>query len=210
MQKTPTRRKIHCNWCGLTTNHNILEHHDSNPVNGEILSLEILQCAGCDTFCFYQERLRGDVRIDWIAYPTPRNHQPKDIPSLPSEIASVYENTVDAYNYRLYLMAAMGIRALIEAVCKERGVKSGRTKNGTGANLEGKINGLVDAGYLTQNQADALHQNRYMGNDAAHDLEIPEEKAVLEGLRILEHMLEAIFDLPNSVGTIASARNARK
>ena len=38
-------------------------------------------------------------------------------------------------------------------------------------NLEGKINGMAERGLITTNQAATLHQIRFFGNDAAHELD---------------------------------------
>ena len=55
-----------------------------------------------------------------------------------------------------------------------------------GKNLQGKIDGLVKQNLLAQPQADLLHEERYLGNSAVHEVEPPSRKDVEDGLAIVE------------------------
>src|SRR6267143_4102811 len=50
----------------------------------------------------------------------------------------------------------------------------------------GKIDGLVKQNLLAQPQADLLHEERYLGNAAVHEVERPSRKDVEDGLAIVE------------------------
>jgi len=63
---------------------------------------------------------------------------------------------------RLPVLAGVGLRALIEAVCRDQGINGG--------NLEALIGGLATNGILSKAQADILHTHRFLGNAAAHEV----------------------------------------
>ena len=76
-----------------------------------------------------------------------------------TKVRILYEEVIEAVNAQLSILPAVGLRALIESICKERGV--------TGKNLSALIDGLSDKGVLSAKQAEILHSHRFLGNVAA-------------------------------------------
>lgn len=117
---------------------------------------EIVQCQGCKTISFRRAwRDFNDVFDDGggfvneidIIYPGRVGRHPlKDSRQLPSTILSIYDETHAALCNKLHVLTGMGIRALIEAVCKD--------KSATGEKLQKKIDSHVTLGVLTKGGAD--------------------------------------------------------
>lgn len=62
--------------------------------------------------------------------------------------------------------------------------------------LQGKIQGLHEAGLVSREQADILHHLRFLGNDAAHQLDTPSVWVAGAAIEILEHVLEQVYEQP--------------
>ncbi|MBK3495329.1 DUF4145 domain-containing protein [Viridibacillus sp. YIM B01967] len=223
--------KIYCKACEQKTNHGYLIKHSVDGDDEEFQFEEhfyIIQCLGCDTIAFLREygdetMLDYDEDGDWVYY-TEKSVYPeepaklseykeirreiKEFEKVPSLINDLYNQVVSSYNSRHYLLCAVGLRMIVEGVCKELDVKEGFTLNEHGekvrdkqgnettrANLEGKINGLQTAGVITNKQSEILHQIRLFGNITAHELKVPRRTAVKSGLEIIENVLHNIFDL---------------
>lgn len=85
-------------------------------------------------------------------------------------------------------MTGFGIRAIVEAVCNDKHI--------VGHNLQLKIDGLRDAGHITKAGALILHNLRFMGNEAAHELKAHERNELKAGFSVLEHLLQGVYVLP--------------
>jgi hypothetical protein len=85
-------------------------------------------------------------------------------------------------------LAAIGIRAVVDAVCKDKGCSIPR-------DLEKSIDRLVEKGLLVADQAVFLHLQKFMGNAAAHEIAPPEQAELLAALDIAEHLLINLYIL---------------
>ena len=85
----------------------------------------------------------------------------------------------------------MGLRALVETVCKE--------KEAVGGDLFKKIDSLVEKRVLTPVGATILHKIRTVGNAAAHEVKPHSERQLSLALDIVEHLLKDVFILPKQV-----------
>ncbi|ANI88833.1 hypothetical protein A9P82_05740 [Arachidicoccus ginsenosidimutans] len=155
----------------------------------------ILECCGCESISFRTEYIdylkaqyeETDVNADsnkTIAiYPKQLKNR-KELSSiyyLPARIQDVYEQTILALKGDSRLLAAVGFRAILEAICIEEKIK--------GQNLEQKINNLVKNRLITEKEAERLHTIRFLGNDSVHEMEIPSDKRLYLVLDIIEHLL---------------------
>jgi DNA polymerase III alpha subunit (gram-positive type) len=104
---------------------------------------------------------------------------------------------------KLNILAGIGIRGLIEAVCNEQGMMG---------NLEQKINDLVANEILTKTNADILHEIRFMGNQSAHEFEIKKEQELHVGFAIIENLLRNLYEIPKMAESLKrkSAQGASK
>lgn len=161
---------------------------------------EVVQCRGCTTICFrkvivdYESAYPIDadeweVPRDVSYYPSVlRGHRElDDIEYIPSPVQDIYAQAVHAIRDELNILAGIGLRATIEAICNEQKI-GGRT-------LDKRIDGLGKGGLISQKDVERLHAIRFMGNDAAHDIQTVEPKNLMIALRIIEHLLVNIYVL---------------
>lgn len=98
--------------------------------------------------------------------------------SLPSPIKKIYYQTNDAYDCHLYLLASIGVRAILEAILEDK-----LHMEGHGLSLLSKIDRLKT--YFGHEVLSTLHDLRFLGNKAVHSLE---EQTGLE-LHYIAHLL---------------------
>ncbi|MDH4158130.1 MAG: DUF4145 domain-containing protein [candidate division Zixibacteria bacterium] len=106
---------------------------------------------------------------------------------LPGKAKRLYLEILKALNHGAALLAALGIRALIEAICIDFEC--------TGRNLESRIETLVSKGHLAQKHAKFLHALRFMGNEAAHEINTPSPTELTSALDIVESLMQTIYTL---------------
>ena len=187
------RIRVFCGSCKQDTNHDVLcKKHAGSKDDGYYWSQEhwFCQCAGCDNFCYAIETTtEDDLDGTWETYPSREGErQPIDrIYELPVNVRIIYKEVVEAVNAQLSILAAVGLRALIEAICKERGV--------TGNTLLALIDGLSNKGVLSEKQAKILHSHRFLGNVAAHKAQLASREEILAALEIAESMMKPIYIL---------------
>lgn len=113
---------------------------------------------------------------------------------LPHNVAQIYDETHAALCSKQPILTGIGIRALLETVCKE--------KAALGGNLEGKIDSLVQMGVLTQEGAEILHSLRILGNVAAHEVKPHSEETLGIAMEVVEHLLKGAYILPGVAGKL--------
>jgi hypothetical protein len=224
------QEKLYCKNCKRRTNHGyILKHEESGREDIQWMETHyITKCLGCDTVAFLREY--GDESMqhyndygetenytDIFVYPEEpikvldlreKLHDVKEFSNAPELIEMLYSQVVSSFNLKHYLLCAVGLRMIVEGVCKELKVSEGFLLNEQGirkldkqgnelvrTNLEGKINGLQANEIIVKKQADILHQIRELGNVSAHELEVPKRSTIKLGIEIIENMLHNIFDL---------------
>lgn len=193
---TATRR-IECKTCKRPTNHATLfceseESHVGEYPDGYFAGTihEVLKCAGCGEISFVRtnwdiDEANGTEEI----FPPRAEIQP--LPHLwdvPNKTRGVYLESLRAIHAQCLTLGAIGIRSIIEGISLEQGLSA--------RNLEGKIDGLVTAGFLTQGQSNLLHELRFLGNRAAHELEAPSIEELSIAIDIIETLLKTIYVLP--------------
>jgi hypothetical protein len=112
---------------------------------------------------------------------------------LPNKVESIYKETIQALSGNSPILAGIGLRALIETICKE--------KNAQGGNLLARIDSLVDKNILTPEGSKILHKIRTLGNDATHEVKPHNEKQLNLAMEIMEHLLTDVYILPKKVDT---------
>lgn len=107
---------------------------------------------------------------------------------LPLKVKQIYEETQVALSVQTPVLAAIGLRALLETVCKE--------KEAEGGDLFKKIDSLVDKRILTPTGATVLHKIRTLGNAAAHEVKPHTEGQLSLAMDIVEHLLKDVYIIP--------------
>jgi hypothetical protein len=202
-----TSIKTRCGDCRKETNHSILANYDYSGHNEDAGiqwwgKYQIVKCRGCGEISFrHIYDSSEDPQETEKRYPDPDARKPMDgYLSFPRKTRWIYQETLKALSNDTPTLAAIGLRALIESVCKHQKT--------TARSLEKKINQLVDMGLLTKTQADFLHQHRFMGNEAAHEIEAPDSDDLDAALDIAETVLKTIYVLPKKADKIRSGRGS--
>jgi hypothetical protein len=120
---------------------------------------------------------------------------------FPTRTRSVYIEVLKAMNTGAPILAAIGLRAIVESVCAE--------KNVSGRNLEQRIDKLAEIGVLAGAQAEFLHGHRFIGNTAAHEITAPRPKELVAALDIAETLLKTIYVLPQLAPSIITGVKPR-
>jgi hypothetical protein len=107
---------------------------------------------------------------------------------LPHNIHMVYEETRAALAADQPILAGIGIRAIIETVCKDQ--------SAAGNNLMQNIDDLVTKGVVTPAGAEILHSLRFIGNEAAHEVKVHSQRDLLIALDVAEYLLKGTYILP--------------
>jgi hypothetical protein len=142
----------------------------------------------------------------------------KDFKSVPDIVCRIYEETIKALNNECLTLCAGGLRGIVEGICADKAVKSGLVeqvqKDGSikmvrSKHLDGKISGLCEKGILTKKRAEALHEHRFLGNEAVHQLAQPSMPELKLAIEIIEHTLEELYELPEKADALKRKRTAR-
>ncbi len=202
----PSKERIRCNICKYMTWHQLLHTHsgalpvlsDDDEVVDEVSEIwELFQCLGCGRLVARVARnYPWEDQIDYQFYPerTSSHHQKKSYQKLPTNLENLYSEVVAAYNKNSHLLCTAGLRALIEGLCENQGIKEGPNQHGKVSNsLEGKINGL--ASIVPANIVKNLHGLRFLGNQALHELEVPSASDLELALNVVEDILNVVYDL---------------
>lgn len=204
-------RWLPCSTCGVATRHLVLVSAEVNGKEDEVRSefwfawtqsLEVVQCQGCMNGSFrsiysdsemdeheasreelFPKRLAGRKQLERTYF-------------LPFKIRLVYEESLSALSNGLPVLAAIGIRALVETVCKEQ--------KASGKDLEKRIDALVEKGVLTKDAAEILHSPRIMGNKAAHEVKPHTPSELLDAWEVVEHLLLTVYLLPKIASSLPS------
>jgi len=201
-----------CGSCKRSTKHKILtdielagrEETEDTFLYGWDNEYQIIQCQGCETIMFRQTHMNSDDmehyagRDGWESeyvtfedyYPNPEKNRTglSDDHLLPEKLQRIYNETLNALNGNNPVLTGIGLRAIIETVCKDQ--------SATGSNLYSQINSLVEQSVLTKEGAEILHKLRVLGNDAAHEVKPHSNVQLGLAFDVVEHLLQGVYILP--------------
>lgn len=193
-----------CDSCQQRTNHKVqasYKHVEAVTVLGlnRIIHFNhdytVIQCAGCDTISFLHiHPVDGD---DAIYYQYPQPAKLGDTPlflneseqwQLPEMIRGLYMEVVDAFKSNSNVLAGLGLRTLVEAICIHRKIP--------GRNLEVKIQNLQVKGFISSAELPILDKLRVIGNVSAHKIKSVKMDALNHAIQIVNHVIKSIYILP--------------
>jgi hypothetical protein len=210
---------VECLRCRVSTKHTILATHvtrwsdDESDVSGGAHH-DLMACNGCGSVTYRETSWFSEEPGNAITLlPSRGGRLPRQYENLPygSPLEAVYRQTITAYNQQLSTLAGAGVRLLIEGICKDQGIAGGNVTDKHGVttrknNLEGKINGMAEQGRIGTKQAEILHEIRFLGNDAAHELDQPSRSVLTSALDIAEHILAQVYQHPENAKTLAERK----
>lgn len=227
----PPNKRIYCNNCKNETKHTAKYHScDYRLVSigqsAYLLTIgnQFWMCAGCEnftferydimeTFRFDQHELEEtdsdeidsleelfpnpDISSEYFPKRTKNDFIAKNFNQLPASLKYIYEETIKAFNNEIPILCAVGIRALVEGICSDQEI--------IGSNLEKKIDGL--ARIIPKNIVTNLHELRFMGNQAAHELNAPQKEELQLAIQICEDLLNYLYELDYKASYLSKIRN---
>jgi hypothetical protein len=191
----------------------LIEHH------------RLVECMGCETIKYVKSISDWDakdlppwedVERDTKVYPDSPGSTQQRKPAIsaedamdelgksliPGSVSKMYKETIDALNANIRTLAGGGLRATVEAICLDNGITQG--------NLQNKIDELSGKNLLTKAQAELLHEERYIGNAALHELQTPTAQDIEDGLGIVEGLINTIYILPSKAKRLRERREFKK
>lgn len=165
---------------------------------------QIIRCNGCETISF---RVLSLTNEDWVPNEGPVPHEfrypevdkdqllVKSFRQVPYNIYRIYEESIQSFNIKNYILCAAGLRAVIEGICEEKIAKNEQMKTKKLYTLEKKINSLQKKKILSEEHAEILHALRFIGNEAVHELTAPPGEDLKAAIEIVEHTLENLYGL---------------
>lgn len=198
---------VSCGTCNCETSHRVLSQigeRYSTP-NGAVDFQDthmVIQCGGCKELSFCIESTcsestdynpdtgHEEYSKSYTLYPNRSAGRTliKSAHLLPRHIHGIYVESHSALLNEMPVLATIGIRAIIESVCKHKGI--------SGDNLYAKISGLASGGYICSDNSDFLQSLRSLGNDAAHEVKPPGPNELDAAFSIVEHLLQTVYLLP--------------
>jgi hypothetical protein len=220
------QEKVLCLDCAKRTNHRVEAsfEHDGSDVDEDngwsfdwSSEYQIVRCMGCDSVSFrHLESTSEDFPEqgpEEKLYPkrATASIPKKDFETLPPGLERIYGEVIDCYNDNIHTLCAAGLRAIVEGICADQNIvdgpvevplPGGGTKMVRKRNLEGMIFGLHEKGLLTAQNAATLHEHRFLGNHAVHELKKPSMMELRLAIEIIEHTLEQIYELPRKASEL--------
>jgi hypothetical protein len=212
------KHRLQCLRCDGRTLHRVLTavHEHGEHAAGDVRwwsQYEIVQCQGCESVSFRQDTQNTEsysinesdqMVLDHHEDLFPRRlggrRELPDPQYLPSAIQTVYRETHAALAAQLRLLAGIGIRALVEAVCREKG-SMGRT-------LDDKVGSLVTAGLLTAAGAQILQGTKLLSSKNTHEQQPLPMDLLSAAMEVVEHLLRSVYVLPRMAGDLPGRAHA--
>jgi hypothetical protein len=210
--------RVFCNNCRSETNHQIKAQHTSQYPDiragrytgyWEERRQRLLICAGCEegtlevgwTCAGDHDRESGEQFWSNTYYPQRKKRQvdAKRFKQLPERLDKIYRETVQGFNIEIRILTAVGLRSLVEGICKDQDIGQ------SGNNLKTRIEQLDQI--LPDHIVEDLHEFRFMGNEAVHELGAPSEADLRMAIEICEDLLNYIYELDYKVKQLSSRRN---
>lgn len=168
---------------------------------------QIVQCLGCKSLSYRvvssnSEEFDHDENGQCFSILTEKLYPPRiegvkglgeQTIYLPQKVRQIYQETQTALSVQAPVLAAIGLRALLETVCKE--------KEAVGGDLFKKLDSLVEKRVLTPVSVRILHKIRTLGNAAAHEVKPHTDRQLALAMDIVEHLLKDVYILPKQAET---------
>ncbi len=209
---------FYCNSCQRKTSHKVLagvDYSDSDEIEPDFSieiydNSDIVQCGGCKSITFtkrtwHSENYYPGVQNIIEQFPpkeeSSRSLVQDDIYELPPLLQQIYKETLQAIANKSFTLAGIGLRAIIENICKDKKTK--------GRNLENRIDNLANDGFLTAKGAEILHGIRLIGNYAAHETKPPTIKQIKAALVVVDHLISGIYIIPKQAANTLPKRQKK-
>lgn len=202
-----------CGYCSLRTHMTMfgnavqVGHDEVDPFQPWLMQA-VFSCDNCKRLSTSSVWLQDPVSLngDAAAWNTgdwsPIGVARREFVDVPEPIRSVAREVDACYSIGAYRAAVLLARGVIEATAKDKDITEG--------NLATKISELARQHFIRQGVADAAHELRYLGNDAAHgdfseDTDEPETAAAMD---IMTQVLQEVYQSPAQTARLAARRRS--
>lgn len=203
--------RLICEVCKIIQKHAVIKsvrRTDEHDHETAITEYEIVQCLNCDELSFRKEYSDSETyyfdhesdenihefTVDVYPSRTAGRFKLKGIFFLPPLVRAAYEELIQALNGGQKILAGLGVRVLIEMICKD--------KSADGGNLYKKIDDLVRMGVLTPAGCEILHKLRSMGNDSAHEARPSSSDQLSLAMDVVDNLLDSVYIHPKMAATV--------
>lgn len=181
------------------------KHWNSDPVDDfyDVIEYVLVECGRCESVSLVQLKFTEVSGIpapqgERVLYPTNQRLSTDD---LPVSISSSYLDAARSFKVGLYEPCVIMCRKCLEALCLELNGNSGR-------NLKQKLKLLYESGQIDEKLFSWAEQLRDIGNDAAHDFDVPvEQDDAKDAIEFLEAILMYTFLLNRRFEAFKARRN---
>jgi hypothetical protein len=212
-------RKFYCNTCGTETHHGLVAlQRQPHYVYGEDALMETVVdwyefqyrfwvCRGCDTALLETAWTSMGIEDEegnqiWESEVDPKrmvaDRSSKHFRQLNPKLTAIYREVVVSLNAGLKVTCAMGLRALLEGICVDKGVTD---EDAWG--FEAKLEKLKDRKLLPSHIVDCFHSFKFIGDSAAHRLEAPSKEELELAIDVIEDLLNFLYELEYSLAAKA-------
>lgn len=217
--------ECYCNGCRNNTEHRTIvkatktENFDDDGCLFSIYTYRIIECAGCHYISFMDENIFSeDAEFDDPAYgekyrkccryPIPEegvfnesSHSRLEY-VLPNGIKQIYEETQEAIKNKLFIVAGIGLRTLLDTVCREQKIGSARS------NLAGRLKVMREQQLISDAEYSILIEIKNIGNKSVHEGRALQPHEVSEALIAVEHILDKLYLLPMINNELRNNKNS--
>lgn len=213
LPETPTKIKnatkdlvhIYCLDCKSEIKHEFLiklETQKSNDDDTYYGEYELLRCINCDSITYKTDLYTSDDvvqdyneygELEWERFTYPNYYPTRDkelaqtthiINLLPDSIQETFNEVITALNHNLEILSGLGLRTLLEQICKHF-IKDD--------DLGRILQKFEEEGYISTKQRYLLDDIRYIGNDSAHRAIPNSLKKHKLNLSILVNLIQLLF-----------------
>jgi hypothetical protein len=193
---------VHCNRCGNTTKHDVLETRkvDENVGEGDTYyawrhTYDVLECRGCGTLCLRDTYDDLDERQEIRLFPPPiARPLPSWRSQVPAELGELIEEIYGALQIGAARLALMGTRALVDMVAVREA--------GDVGTFTAKIAALEQKGFISKRSSEVLAVALEAGSAASHRGYKPEADVLNAVMDIVENVIENIYHLPQTASVV--------
>lgn len=191
-----------CNKCGIKTRHDVLCEAIQRGDHDYDFWMQhaVVECRGCETrsFRYHYRDIENAFPVSDTEWDMPEDveNYPRledkslaidGIEIVPDVVRMIYLETVSAIYEGSLILAGLGLRGTIEAVCNDQSVGGG--------SLDKMIKNLVTKGLISKKDGERLHAIRFLGNDAAHEIKKPKLEQITVAVKIVKHLIASVYTL---------------
>lgn len=204
--------RFYCNNCRTRTFHKTLVCISTSETDPEVelsfdLEYRISECSGCHGVSFIDSSICTDSDEYWNnnrdsvfscrIYPIPEEGALKESRLhelalvLPVRVWEIYQETLSAIKNKLFIIAGIGLRAILDTVCRDKQIGKGRDS------LSKRLKIMLDEKHLiTPDENAILKAVKDFGNKSAHEGKTLTSYEVESALIVVEHILDKLYRIP--------------